>query len=378
MNAIQQLEQLGQSIWFDNISRRLIRSGELKKRIDEGLLGMTSNPTIFDEAISGSRDYDDQIKYLLEQIPAVSVQEIIRAVMAKDVQDAADLLRPVFDRTHHRDGYVSIEVDPLKARDTAATIVEVRELWSLIHRPNLMVKIPATREGLPAIEQMTAEGVNVNITLIFSRKRYEEVAEAYLAGLDRRVQAKKSIEGIRSVASVFVSRIDTLVDGLLTKKMETAQGDGQSRLAALRGKVAVANTKEIYQSFRKIFSTPRFDGLKKQGAAIQRPLWGSTGTKNPSYSDLKYVEELIGADTVNTVPPKTYAAILARLRPEPTIERDLSGARAVLRSLEETGISLDAVTQQLENEGVEKFAKSFRDLTKTVEEKQAEIVQQEN
>lgn len=366
MNNLQKLAQLGQSIWYDNISRGVILGGELKKMVDEGCLGVTSNPTIFDKAISGSKDYDDQIRELVATNPAIDAAELIQALMVKDIQMACDVLKPVYDRTKGGDGFVSIEVTPSKARATQATIQEVGELWAKVNRPNLMVKIPATKEGLPAIEQAIYEGRNINVTLIFSVERYREVAEAYIKGLERRMREGKPLDGVRSVASVFVSRIDTLVDDLLAKK-------DPNRFKPLMGKVAVANTKFVYQAFKEIFGSARFKSLEAKGAKVQRPLWGSTGTKNPAYSDLLYVDTLIGKDTVNTVPPATYAAILDHGKPAPTVETDLDGARKVLADVGSAGIDMGWVLQKLEDDGVAAFEKSFDGLYTNLTKKRAEF-----
>ena len=368
--VLKLLSDFGQSIWYDNISRALVASGELKKLVDEGLLGMTSNPTIFDKAISGSTDYDAQLREVLKSKTGIGTAEIIQALMVKDIRMAADVLRPVFDRTGGLDGFVSVEVTPSKARDTAATIAEVSQLVAMVDRKNLMVKIPATREGLPAITRSIADGHNINVTLIFSLQRYKEVADAYLAGLESRVKEGKPVDGIASVASVFVSRIDTLVDDLLKKRIEEIEDPtAYARLSGLQGKVAVANTKMIYQAFKEIFESPRFEALRAKGAHVQRPLWGSTGTKNPAYSDLLYVETLIGPHTVNTVPPATYAAIIDHCRPAYSLESDLEGARRVLRNLAASGIDIDAVTRKLEEEGVAAFEKSFDALYRNLETK---------
>jgi transaldolase len=373
MNALQQLEKLGQSVWYDNISRGVILRGELKAMVDEGLLGVTSNPTIFDNAISGSDDYDGQIKELVEGNPTIEVPAIIQALMVKDIQMAADVLKPVFDRTKGRDGYVSVEVTPNKARDTNATIAEVRELWSKVNRKNLMVKIPATKEGLPAIEQAISEGININVTLIFALQRYREVAEVYINGLEKRMKSGKAIDHVASVASVFVSRIDTLVDGMLDKKAAD-DAPAKAKLEALKGKAAIANTKMIYHAFKEIFGTPRFAALKAKGASVQRPLWGSTGTKNPAYSDLLYVETLVGPHTVNTVPPKTYAAILDHGKISLTVESNMDAAHADLRGLNAAGINMDEVTKKLEDDGVASFEKSFDGLYNNLDEKRGEYV----
>lgn len=367
MNNLQKLEQLGQSIWYDNISRAMITNGELQKRVDEGLLGVTSNPTIFDKAISGSNDYDEQIRELVEANAGIDAAEIIQALMIKDIQMACDVLKSVYDRTNGRDGYVSVEVTPHKARDTTATIEEVRELWTRINRKNLMVKIPATKEGLPAIEQAISEGININVTLIFSVERYKEVANAYIAGLERRANLGKPVDKVASVASVFVSRIDTLVDELLAKR-------DPRKYKGLMGKAAVANTKLIYRAFKESFNASRFFVVKGKGAVVQRPLWGSTGTKNPAYHDLLYVDALIGPHTVNTVPPATYAAILDHSAPALTVETDIDGARKVLNDIAAAEIDMRWVLQKLEDDGVAAFEKSFDGLYKNLDEKRGQFV----
>jgi transaldolase len=366
MGVLHELERLGQSIWFDNISRSMLASGSLRRMVKEGLLGVTSNPTIFDKAISGSSDYDDQLRKLLAERPGIRVEEIIQELMAEDVRQAAGDLRPVFDRTGGRDGYVSVEVSPAKARDTGSTIQEARLLWRMINRPNLMVKIPATVEGLPAIEQTIAEGININVTLIFSLARYREVAGAYIRGLERRAKAGLPLAPVASVASVFVSRIDTLIDALLDQRAASDPAQGP-RLALLKGQAAVANAKLIYRAFQEIFSGPGFEALRVLGAREQRPLWGSTSTKNPSYDPLLYVSTLVGPHTVNTVPPNTYTEILKSMKPASTIETDLPAASRVLASLEASGISMDAVMRQLEDEGVSAFEKSFDGLVRNLE-----------
>lgn len=370
MNVLQKLEQLGQSIWYDNISRAILRQGELQRMVDEGLLGLTSNPTIFDKAISGSAEYDDQIRELVRADPGIDVAGLIEALMVEDIRAAADVLRPVYDRTRGRDGYVSIEVTPSKARDTEGTIAEAGELWSRVGRPNAMIKIPATREGLPAIAQAIRAGLNINVTLIFSEARYREVAEAYQSGLEQRLRDGKPLAHVASVASVFVSRIDTLVDAQLETLIAGQRDPAEAaRLRGLRGKAAVANTQMIYQAFKEIFSSPRFAALEAAGGVPQRPLWGSTGTKNPAYHDLLYVDSLIGRHTVNTVPPQTYAAVLDHGRAEPTIEKNLAEARRLLELLPGAGINLTHVLQTLEDEGVAAFEKSFDGLYRNLARK---------
>jgi transaldolase len=374
MNALKQLEQLGQSVWYDNISRGVILNGELKKMVDEGLLGVTSNPTIFDKAISGSADYDGQIRELVDARAAIPVEEIIQSLMVRDIQMAADVLRPVYERTRGRDGYVSVEVTPRKARDTEATIQEARLLWRRIDRKNLMVKIPATTEGLPAVRQAISEGININVTLIFSCERYREVAESFVRGLEERLEDGKPVDHVASVASVFVSRVDTLVDNLLEERVGSA-GDPATadRLRTYRGKAAVANARQMYQDFKEIFGSPRFATLEEKGARPQRPLWASTGTKNPAYSDLLYVETLVAPHTVNTVPPKTYAAILDHLNPSVTVENDLEAGSTLLRALPEAGIDMGRVMQKLEDDGVAQFASSFDGLYGKLQEKRDEF-----
>jgi transaldolase len=338
------------------------------------LLGATSNPTIFDKAISGSSDYDGQIAELVRTRGDISTAEMIQTLMVRDIQTATDILLPVYERTHAADGYVSIEVTPSKARDTRATIEEVRLLWKWINRPNLMIKIPATDEGLVAIEQAISEGVNINVTLIFAVERYAEVAEAYIAGLERRVRESKPIERVASVASVFVSRIDTLVDELIeTRALGMTDAQQAGTVKALCGKAAVANSKMVYQTFKRIFNTSRFGALKGQGARVQRPLWGSTSTKNPQYNDLLYVDTLIGPHTVNTVPPVTYAAILDHSHPTPAVESGLEEAKALLHELARVDVDLPWVMKKLEDDGVAAFSKSFDGLYKNLEEKRRQV-----
>jgi transaldolase len=359
-STLRQLEEIGQSVWYDNISRPLLENGDLLSLIDAGVLGVTSNPTIFEKAITGGAAYDGQAREFLGAHPGAGAAPLVRSLMIRDIQAAADLFLPVYERTEGRDGYVSVEVTPGKARDTVGTIAEAAELWSQVGRPNAMIKIPATREGLPAIEETIAAGINVNVTLIFSVERYREVADAYCRGLERRRDAGK--RRIASVASVFVSRIDTMVDDLLGRKIAGADPARAADLRRLLGKAAVANTKMVYQAFKEIFAGPRFARLATTGASVQRPLWASTGTKNPAYSDLLYVDALIGPHTVNTVPPATLSAIIDHSRPALTVESDLAGARAVLTDLLASGIDLPGAMNRLEEEGVASFEKSFDGL----------------
>ncbi|MBV8452912.1 MAG: transaldolase, partial [Deltaproteobacteria bacterium] len=353
-NPLRQLENFGQSLWLDYIRRSLLFSPEFRRLIDEdGLKGMTSNPTIFENAIAGSSDYDEQFAELVRA--QKSVDEIYEALTIDDIKHAADALRPLYDASDGGDGFVSYEVSPRLAHDTGATIAAARRYFELISRPNLMVKVPATPAGLPAIEQLISEGRNINITLMFSVKHYAAVAEAYLRGLEKRAQAGLPLAYIASVASVFVSRVDTLVDKRLEEKLKAKPDEA---VAALRGTAAVANAKLIYQRFKEIFGSDRFKQLQAKGARVQRPLWGSTGTKNPAYSDIKYVQELIGPDTVNTMPPATMDAFRDHGRPHATLEQGLAEAAETVRRLNEAGIDLVEIGEELQQEGVELFAKS--------------------
>jgi transaldolase/glucose-6-phosphate isomerase len=370
-NKIQQLSQLGQSIWYDNIQRKMITSGKLKAMTDEGLLGMTSNPTIFEKAIAGSNDYDESIRQLIDA--GKSTFEVYDALTIEDVGLAADVFRPVFDRTKGGDGYVSIEVSPKLAHDTAGTLADARRLWKTLKRPNVLIKIPATKAGLPAIEQALTEGINVNITLMFSMEHYEEVTEAYLRGLERRVEAGKKINRIASVASFFVSRVDTLVDAKLAEIIHQ-EGANAELAASLQGKAAVANSQLVYERFQQIFNSDRFKKLRAKGAKVQRVLWASTSTKNPKYPDTIYVNTLIGPDTINTVPPETYAAIKDHATVKRTVDADFGAARKMVAEIESLGLHLHDLGEQLSIEGVEKFSKSFDQLLKVIDEKRVRLM----
>lgn len=373
-NPIQELQKVGQSLWLDNINRKLITSGELQRLIDEGLTGVTSNPTIFEKAIGESSDYDDEIRRLISEGRAVP--EIIDALIIKDIQMAADLFRPVYQRTNRGDGFVSIEVAPSLAYRTEETIATVKALHPQLNRENAMIKIPATKEGLPAIEASTAAGIPINVTLIFSQERYEEVARAYLAGMQRRLEKGLPVDTVLSVASVFVSRIDTAVDRLLEARIQAAGSEEEkNNLESLLGKAGIANAKMIYQKFKEIFQGPDFLSLQGQGVSLQRVLWGSTGTKNPNYSDLMYVETLIGPQTINTVPPATLAAFRDHGKVRPTLEENLDEARTVLQKLEALGIDLDRITRTLEEEGVKSFSDSFEKLTARLAEKRQRMLE---
>lgn len=368
----QRLFELGQSLWYDNIERRLLKNGELAAMIQRGdIYGVTSNPTIFDNAIANSKDYDEQIEQLAKE--GRTTDEIYDALTVSDIQAASDLFRPVYDSTRGADGYVSIEVHPGLAGDTEATKSEVQRLWATVDRPNLFVKIPATAAGIPAIRASLLRGININITLLFSRQRYAEVIEAYLSALEERVENNLPIAHIASVASFFVSRIDTKVDGWLDELIK--QGGKNAKVAAaLKGKIAVANAKQAYQLFKQQFSTPRFEALQKKGARLQRPLWASTSTKNPDYPDLLYVDTLIGKDTVNTVPQKTLDAFKDHGKVDLTVENDLDKARFQLANFEMLGLSLDQATSEVEEEGVAAFSKSIHYLFGTIEERSRALV----
>jgi len=369
-NPLIDLKELGQSIWLDNLSRKLIHSGELKRFIDEdGLSGITSNPTIFQKAISGSTDYDTSLRRMIDQ-GTKDEKELFLGLAIEDVSNAAEKLWPVYQSTRGQDGFVSIEVSPDLAYDTRATISEARHLFSTIARKNILVKVPATREGLPAIEQLISEGVNINVTLLFSVKRYEEVAEAYLRGLEKRLGKGGPIHEIASVASFFVSRVDTSIDKLLENRLSSAASKSEKdKVMGLLGKAAVANGKIAYQKYKNIFSDKRFLSLEKKGGHLQRLLWGSTGTKNPKYSDIKYVEELIGPDSINTLPETAIEAFKDHGRPRITIGEHLVEAERLFQELRSFGIDINEVTDQLEREGVKLFSDSFISLLREISQK---------
>lgn len=369
-NPLKELEKLGQSIWLDSIRRGQIRSGELRKLVDEdGLSGETANPTIFEKAISGSSDYDDTIREQVRQTkPSLDIYETIAV---EDVRMACDVFRPVYDRTNGADGFVSIEVSPRLAYDTQGTIAEAKRFFRAVNRPNVMIKIPGTPEGTPAIEQCLYEGVNVNITLLFAVQAYEDVAWAYIRALERRLSEGKPIDRIASVASFFVSRIDTLADKMIEEKLRGSSDPAlNARLESLGGKVAIANAKMAYQRFKVIFNDPRFIALKDKGnARVQRPLWASTSTKNPHYPDTLYVDALIGPDTINTLPLETIQAFRDHGHPRVTIDQDLEGMQRVFRTMQEVGISLDEITRKVLEEGVVKFDDSLTQLLEVIDTK---------
>jgi transaldolase len=358
-DPVSELRRLGQSVWLDQLDRGMVRSGRLARLRDQGVSGVTVNPTIFARALESSDAYADDVAARLAR--GQDAESMLWDLLIEDVQSAADVFRPIFDREHGADGFVSIEVSPEIANDTDATIAAARDLRRRTSRPNVMVKIPATPAGLPAIQAMIAEGANINVTLIFAIERYVKVVEAFLAGLEQRRAEGGALSGVHSVASFFVSRIDTKVDAQLEARMEAANGEMRRELQGLLGHAAIASSKLAYELFTQLHSGPRWDALRAGGASVQRPLWASTSTKNPSYRDTLYVEELIGPATVNTMPPATFDAFRDHGRVELTLQRDVEGARRVLDDLARHGLDLAAVTQELEDEGVEGFATSYRE-----------------
>ncbi len=379
--ALQRLyEEQGQAPWLDNISRGLITSGDLRKMIDEdGIVGVTSNPTIFEKAISSGTDYDEQMRDVFGR--GQDAEQVFFELMLKDIQDAADVFRGVYDKTNHLDGYISIEVTPDLARDTQKSIEQAHMFRERLQRPNILVKVPATAEGIPAIEELIYEGININITLIFAIDRYREVIEAYLKGLERRLTEGKPIDDIWSVASFFVSRVDTNVDKKLDALIAKAGSeDEKTKLKALKGKAAIANAKIAYEVFQEIFGSERWQKLAAAGAHVQRPLWASTSTKNPDYRDVLYVEQLIGPDTVDTMPPATIIAFNDHGEVKRTVDQDVAGAHKVIADLKSVGISMDQVTKELEDEGVASFAKSYETLGEAIAAKRDALLagQQQN
>src|SRR5271170_3568080 len=375
MNPLKTLQDHGQAVWLDFLSRGFIAKGGLKKLVDDdGLRGVTSNPSIFEHAVGHTGEYDEAIAGILRAHDR-SAGEIFEQLAVEDIKRATDVLRPVFDAAHGADGFVSIEVSPYLATDTQATIAEAKRLWSAIDRKNVMIKVPATAEGLPAIRDLIADGINVNITLLFAQQVYEQVVEAYLSGLEARAAKGGDISQIGSVASFFVSRIDTAVDKLLDDGIARANDpDEKARLNALKGKTAVANAKLAYQRYLRLFAGERWQALAAHGARPQRLLWASTGTKNKAYSDVLYVEELIGRDTVNTMPVATLDAFRDHGKPRDSLEEDAAGAQRLLDDLGRAGISLDSVTDKLVSDGVQLFADAADKLLAAVAKKRTEIL----
>jgi transaldolase len=372
-NPLLQLKTQGQSVWYDTVDRAQLYNGLFKRLVDEdGIVGVTSNPTIFQKSISQGDAYDEQMTQLIQE--GKSTGEIYEALAMRDIRTVADMMLPIYERANRQDGFVSLEVSPDLAHDTEATLSEARRLWKMGDRPNLMIKIPATPEGLPAVRQTLLEGMNINITLIFSIDDYHKVVDAYISALEERIAEGKDIGHIASVASFFVSRVDTLVDQLLENKMKASSDSAeQEKLKSLEGKAAIANARLVYQDFKRIFHSPRFETLKHSGAHVQRPLWASTSTKNPAYRDVLYAEELIGPDTVDTMPLETIENFRDHGNVRMSVEDNIQQARDELAELETIGIHYDQVTKQLQDEGVQKFADSFHELFKGIESKKQTI-----
>jgi transaldolase len=365
-NPLKDLLKFGQSVWLDYIRRDLMTTGELKRLIEEdGLRGMTSNPAIFEKAINESKLYDDILHSLAGK--NLTPTQKFEALAIRDIQDAADALRAVFDASQGQDGFVSLEVSPYLARDTKGTIEEARRLRKAVARPNVMIKVPGTVEGLPAFQQLTSEGININVTLLFSQQMYEQIAEAYVAGLEQLAAHGGDVSKIASVASFFISRIDSAIEKVVEAKLKTANAADQSALKGVQGKVAIANGKLAYQSYLRIFGTDRWKKLAAKGAHAQRVLWASTSTKNPAYSDVMYVEELIGPDTVNTIPPATLDAYRDHGHPRTTLTENIPAAKKVMDTLPKVGISMKEVTDKLTDDGVKLFSEAFDKLLQAIE-----------
>jgi transaldolase len=370
-NRLNKLHDAGVSIWLDYIDRSILRSGELARRVrDDALTGMTSNPTIFEKALAEGTAYDDQLRSAPRGGTALDLFELVET---SDVRDACDIFHGVYEATKGGDGYVSIEVSPASANDAHATVAEAQRLWAMVDRPNVMIKVPGTAEGAVAVRTLVGAGLNVNITLLFSLDAHRRVIRAYLDGLEDRRTAGKPIDGVASVASFFVSRVDTEIDKRLDAIAATRSGAERERVLALRGKAAIANAKLAYALFSDEFSSPRFAELRKQGARVQRPLWASTGVKNPAYRDTIYVEDLIGPDTVNTMPPALIDAFREHGEVRRTVDQDLDGARRVIAELAAVGIDLKDVTDKLLRDGLASFQKSFESLTAGLEKKSATL-----
>jgi transaldolase/transaldolase/glucose-6-phosphate isomerase len=362
LNNVKKIQDFGQSIWLDFFDRKIMDTGKLKQLIEEdGVSGVTANPSIFEKAINSSPDYNEDIAALSKQID--NNEDTFLRLAVKDIKRAADLFKPVYKKTSGKDGFVSLEVSPRLAHDTEGTIKQARELWKAINRKNVMIKIPGTAEGLPAIRKCISEGININITLLFGLQRYKQVTDAYISGLEDRVKANQSLDQIASVASFFLSRIDVLIDPLLESK----------GLSKLKGEVAIASAKKAYEIYKAVFNSERFQELEAKGAKRQRVLWASTSSKDPSFSDVKYVEALIGAETINTIPIETLNAFNDHGHAENHLEDDLDKATHLLTQLKENGIDINALAQKLEDEGIEKFNKAYDKLLDTIE-KQKQVV----
>jgi transaldolase/glucose-6-phosphate isomerase len=368
-NQLKALTALGQSVWLDYIRRDLITSGELARLISEDdLRGMTSNPSIFEKAIASSKDYAPQLAELAKR-KDLDAKGVYEQIAINDIQSAADLMKSVYEKTKRRDGYVSLEVSPYLAHQTKETMEEARRLWKTVGRENVMIKVPGTPEGLPAIQQLLSEGININITLLFAQGVYEQVAEAFVAGAETFAKNGGDVSRLASVASFFVSRIDSLIDGKLADRIKKSNSASeQTELRGLQGKVAVANAKMAYEIYKRVFGGPRWKSLAAKGAQTQRVLWASTSTKNPAYPDTMYVDDLIGPDTVNTIPPATLDAFREHGHPKLTLETDLDGAHETMQTLEKVGVSMKAATDELTADGVKQFADAFDKLLAAVKE----------
>jgi transaldolase/glucose-6-phosphate isomerase len=376
-NPLEQLYSQGQSAWLDNIHREMIQSGELEQMIrEDALKGITSNPTIFQKAIANGTRYQDSISGMLQTKNDYNARDLFYQLAIDDIQHAADLLKPVYEETNFCDGLVSIEVSPELAYDTEATIKEARHLHNTVNRPNVMIKVPATKAGLPAIETLIAEGISVNATLLFSVERYKDVAKAFLRGLETRAANGNDLAHVASVASFFVSRVDVLVDKLLEEKLSTANDQQRNTITTLKAGIAIANAKLAYKVFEELFSSDQFKPLQTKGAQTQRLLWASTGVKNPDYRDVLYIEELIGPDTVNTMPPATMAAFKEHGNVALTLTRDTDQAQQAISTLGSLGLDLNAITDQLEKEGVRLFIESFNALLESIQSSMQQIQQQ--
>ncbi len=374
VNPLKSLLNFGQSVWLDYIRRDMLTNGELLRLIKEdGLRGMTSNPSIFEKAIAGSTDYDSAIENLLKQkLEPIALYENLAI---EDVKKAADIFKPVYDETKGHDGYVSLEVSPHLAYDTQKTIAEAQRLWKTVGRPNIMIKVPGTPEGIPAFEELIAQGININVTLLFSKSVYEQVVKAYIKGLEHLAAKGGDISKVASVASFFISRIDSLVDQIIDEKLKVLNNDTDKKaLGSVLGKTAIANARLTYQLYKQIISEANWQALAKKGAMTQRLLWGSTSTKNPQYSDVYYVEELIGPDTVNTIPPATYNAFRDHGKAASTLESNLEQSKLLLDTLEKSSISLEKICQQLVSEGVKLFSDAFDKLLAVLEQKSSAMV----
>ncbi len=366
-NPLKSLQDHGQSVWLDYLRRSLITSGELKRLIEEdGLRGLTSNPSIFEKAIASSRDYHDILEAPESQ--GIDAKTLYERIAVRDIQDAADVLRPVYLESKRRDGYVSLEVSPRLARETPGTLEEARRLWQAVARENLMIKVPGTPEGVPAVQQLISEGINVNVTLLFAQESYEQVAAAYLGGLESLARRSGDLGKVASVASFFMSRIDTAVDNLIVERLKASHNPGeQAMLRSLLGKVAIASAKNTYQKYLEIFCGDRWLELSRHGAQTQRLLWASTGTKNPNYRDVLYVEELIGPNTVNTMPPATLEAFRDHGRARPTLTENVEEAISIMDLVEQVGVPFKELTDKLLAEGVKQFAEAFGKLLKATD-----------